>query len=291
MGGSNLTTWPGRGEAEISRMFLISFVTHLFLVGLLLGLASMGKRGGIGAKTYQVSLVSDPSSSPALPRFPAPRALSLPAPPPARRAPLPAATPAPTRADPERMTEWWKRHRPALKIPDPSQRSRLASAAPSAAKSEPLASTLPGRRDLTEPRPFDSPYWQEKSASAEGKGSGSKTESAAIRTPGAAGPSIAVRGDNADDPYSSMVQDKISQRWAPPPAESERGEVLVEVGFFIHQDGSVSEVKVEKSSGNFYFDQAALRAIVQASPFPQLSSWTHDSMRLFHVRFGMGALS
>jgi TonB family protein len=40
--------------------------------------------------------------------------------------------------------------------------------------------------------------------------------------------------------------------------------------FRILRSGRVGEVKLQESSGNFYFDQAANRSILSSSPFPQL---------------------
>ena len=40
--------------------------------------------------------------------------------------------------------------------------------------------------------------------------------------------------------------------------------------FTILRSGLVVEPDIEESSGNFYFDQAALRAIQSSSPFPRL---------------------
>jgi TonB family protein len=40
------------------------------------------------------------------------------------------------------------------------------------------------------------------------------------------------------------------------------------VNFTIHADGSISDIRLEKSSGNKTFDTSAVRAIKQAAPFP-----------------------
>ena len=46
--------------------------------------------------------------------------------------------------------------------------------------------------------------------------------------------------------------------------------IRAKVQFTILRSGLVVEPDIEESSGNFYFDQAALRAIQSSSPFPRL---------------------
>jgi len=45
----------------------------------------------------------------------------------------------------------------------------------------------------------------------------------------------------------------------------------------------VGESKLEESSGNFYFDQAAMRAILSSSPFPPLPDDFSQEFALFSV--------
>jgi TonB family protein len=82
--------------------------------------------------------------------------------------------------------------------------------------------------------------------------------------------SIAV--DASDFPftyYLRLIQSKIGERWAPPRAGATGGERVI-VLFEIQRDGQVREPTVERSSGNALYDQSALRAVTEASPFPPL---------------------
>lgn len=67
--------------------------------------------------------------------------------------------------------------------------------------------------------------------------------------------------------YGSIVREKIRSRWHP--QEGMRG-LKATVSFRIHRSGRVIGSNLEAGSGNFYFDQAAMRAILSASPFPPL---------------------
>jgi protein TonB len=69
--------------------------------------------------------------------------------------------------------------------------------------------------------------------------------------------------------YLRQLQAKISERWAPPRGSVAGGERVV-VLFEIGRDGQIKEPAVEKSSGNAIYDQSALRAVTEASPFPPL---------------------
>ena len=69
--------------------------------------------------------------------------------------------------------------------------------------------------------------------------------------------------------YLRQLQAKISERWTPPRGAAAGGERAVVV-FEIGRDGQIKEPSVERSSGNAIYDQSALRAIMEASPFPPL---------------------
>jgi protein TonB len=75
--------------------------------------------------------------------------------------------------------------------------------------------------------------------------------------------------DVADFPfawYVRIVHGKISERWT---GKAIPGAQPVAV-FDIARDGRINGLVIEKSSGNSYYDQAALRAITEAGPFPAL---------------------
>ncbi|MCK6557718.1 TonB family protein [candidate division KSB1 bacterium] len=68
--------------------------------------------------------------------------------------------------------------------------------------------------------------------------------------------------------YIALLQLRIESHWRPPYGGS--GQFLATVHFVIAKSGRVISSELEKSSGNFAFDQAALRAVQTASPLPQL---------------------
>jgi TonB family protein len=97
--------------------------------------------------------------------------------------------------------------------------------------------------------------------------------------------SIAV--DASDFPftyYLRLIQSKIGERWAPPRAAAAGGERVV-VLFEIQRDGQVREPQVERSSGNSIYDQSAVRAVLEASPFPPLPPEFKASSLRVHFGF------
>ncbi len=67
--------------------------------------------------------------------------------------------------------------------------------------------------------------------------------------------------------YLNNVRSKIEMNWKPP---TENRSVSVVVRFIIHADGSISDLRIETSSGNSTLDNLAMRAVTLAAPFGKL---------------------
>jgi protein TonB len=85
--------------------------------------------------------------------------------------------------------------------------------------------------------------------------------------------------------YLSRVQAKVTERWA---GKALPGQQPVAV-FEISRDGQVSRLAIERSSGNSYYDQAALRAITEANPFPPLPAEFPGQTLRVHLGFNFSA--
>ena len=81
-------------------------------------------------------------------------------------------------------------------------------------------------------------------------------------------------------PYVAIVRDKVERNWNPPPGA--KG-ATAKVTFTILRSGRVGEAKLAAASGNFYFDQAAMRAILHSSPFPPLPEGFFRDHEIFSV--------
>lgn len=105
-------------------------------------------------------------------------------------------------------------------------------------------------------------------------------------------PKPSVGGIQIDSPnfnfdyYLAMLQMKIQQNWNVPnglPA-SEQG-VIATVKFTIRRDGSIVRVGVEESSGLRFFDQSAVRAVMNSNPAPPLPRAYDEDQLGVHVNF------
>lgn len=81
-------------------------------------------------------------------------------------------------------------------------------------------------------------------------------------------------------PYLLIVRDKVERNWNPPPGV--KG-AKVKVLFRVLRSGRVGEANLQASSGNFYFDQAAMRAIRASDPFPPLPEGFFKDYETFSV--------
>lgn len=87
----------------------------------------------------------------------------------------------------------------------------------------------------------------------------------------AAGGGNSLKLDGPDFPfphYIALIQFRIESNWQAP--FSGQGQRLATVYFKIMRSGEVTDVKLEQSSGNIVFDQAAQRAVYSANPLPPL---------------------
>ena len=79
--------------------------------------------------------------------------------------------------------------------------------------------------------------------------------------------------------YLRQVQGEISERWQGQGRDGNQPQVVVEIG----RDGNIRGLVVEKSSGNPLYDQALLRAITEATPFPPLPEVFKEGFLRVHL--------
>jgi TonB family protein len=69
--------------------------------------------------------------------------------------------------------------------------------------------------------------------------------------------------------YFRRLEEKVRNSWVLPGAlVRDAGKLVVELRIVIEKDGRVSEDRIERGSGNLYFDESVQRAIRKASPLP-----------------------
>jgi protein TonB len=102
-------------------------------------------------------------------------------------------------------------------------------------------------------------------------------------TPAAKTEAVAVKTSSEGfkfTPYLAIIRDKIERNWMPP--EGPRG-MRVTIRFTVHRSGKVVETSIENSTANFYFEQAAVRAILLSSPFPHMPDGFYRESAVFSV--------
>ena len=297
MGGA-ATPGPALGRAKLPLgTIALSALVHAVIVGGLIvaGVAWRGQQ----PKMYVVNLVPSvaavgtpegrptPAPAPPVPAPPAPVAPVpvAPAPPPAplpERQPVkaPSALPdrdtarareMPTRTAPARASGLPDRtlqaRAPALPRPDQKELPPVADSAPRpsstpAPPSPPVTAATPRRETAVAP------------PSPVGRPSGSAVGTGALTL---------NAGDFPFAWYLQQLQKKISEQWKPP-ANAANGQRAVVV-FEIRRDGQLANVTVETRSGDFLYDQAALRAVSDATPFPELPKDYAQSVLRVHLGF------
>jgi TonB family protein len=210
----------------------------------------------------------------------APAAPSLPARP---HAPVAPRAPEP---DPEPKATTAPREAPRREAP-----SLPAPSLPAAKPLPPRSAALPrpGEKELP---PLATP----PSGSPRGEKTAEASRPPETASLGAPAGSVTGAGaltlDVSDFPYAwylRQVLQKVEQEWQrqnQPNEPQQKPQVYVE----IQRDGSIRPPAIHKSSGNSFYDNAALRAVMAASPFPRLpDDWTKPSLRIlftFDLRRG-----
>lgn len=85
--------------------------------------------------------------------------------------------------------------------------------------------------------------------------------------------------------YLVALRNKIAAHWAPAGMDGGATSRIAVVRFEIERSGRISEVTVETSSGNTFFDQAALRAVLAASPLAPLPREFAENTLGVHFEF------
>lgn len=98
----------------------------------------------------------------------------------------------------------------------------------------------------------------------------------AIQVPGA---------DSTLQRYLALVQSKIRALWVAPPVDVTGRSFQVVIRFRLHRNGSISNVVVEETSGNGYYDDAGKRAVQAADPLPEFPGSMSESTLDAHFSF------
>ena len=99
---------------------------------------------------------------------------------------------------------------------------------------------------------------------------------------------VQMAGVAAGNPYLGLIQKRISNQWIAPQVDLSGSALQVIIKFRLNKSGQVADIVVEQSSGNEYYDMAAKRAVMAASPLP---AFPPDMVQAFfdaHFSFSVG---
>jgi len=160
---------------------------------------------------------------------------------------------------------------PAAPVVKPQAQPKAKAPGKAAAKAAPSARPAAVRKDampeLDAKKGSKKPVEESESTAPAGR----KQESVAVAS---------TTSEFQFPPYLAIVRDKVERNWNPPPGV--KG-AKVKVVFRVLRSGRVGEAKLQDASGNFYFDQAAMRAILASSPFPPLPEGFFKEYETFSV--------
>ncbi|MCX5754350.1 MAG: TonB family protein [Candidatus Krumholzibacteria bacterium] len=161
----------------------------------------------------------------------------------------------------------------AVKVEEPKQEP----------KKEEAKIPVPKKPDAT--KEGDAKKAAEAKKEASENGAGEKPLGVSVGAGAGDGTGIAV--DAASFPFGyflAAIERRVSENWFSAVSEGGTGLTCV-VYFRLMRDGSASDARIETSSGNAYFDRAAVRAVKSAAPFPPLPRAFTDAFLGIHFTF------
>ncbi|MCX7816713.1 MAG: TonB C-terminal domain-containing protein [Syntrophales bacterium] len=91
--------------------------------------------------------------------------------------------------------------------------------------------------------------------------------------------------DERFNPYLEIIWKRIKNAWTLPELSTRTIPRETIVHARILKDGTVTQVKIEKSSGDEVYDRTTIRAVHKASPFPPLPEWYEGDYLDVGIRF------
>ena len=280
---------PGDSRVLVKRMLVVSLVLHLVGLALAGGLRFSPKVERLQAT--EVTLVSLPRPAPEPVEPPPAVQPDPPAPPPVTAAPRTRAS-APIAAKEavlpsikENMTMKAadNRLRDALRgIERPPEAPRLGEYQRAPVPVPPVASTRPQEKQ---------PTLSELARQLEQVQRPQPKASVASKPRTAAKPATAIQitGEESGlSRYLAIVQGKISEQWVAPPVDVGNRLYQVVIKFRLHRSGRVSDVVVERESGNGYYDDAGKRAVLSVGQLPPFPPYVTEEILETHFSFTVG---
>jgi TonB family protein len=88
--------------------------------------------------------------------------------------------------------------------------------------------------------------------------------------------------------YLALVQSRISEQWVAPPVDVTGRSYQVVIKFRLHRSGRITDVVVERESGNGYYDDAGKRAVLSVGSLPPFPPYVAEEVFETHFSFTVG---
>jgi TonB family protein len=255
----------------------VSAILHVILLGVVIFGASMWS----DSQTKPVYVVLAPATA----AIGSPKGVTMPAPPKVEEAPAPKPAPPAELPRREVARDLPSRDLPARDLPARDLPARDSIGLPDRKSLPPASPTRPRPDDKELPKvasaaqaaaPTSAPARREASAPPP-QPLGAPTGSAS-----GTGPLTLNVSDFPYAYYLRQVTEKIRAQWNGRALPGSQPIVVFE----IRRDGRLNVAAIEKSSGNTYYDQVALRALNDAGPFPPLPDDFKKPVLRIGLQFG-----
>ena len=101
-------------------------------------------------------------------------------------------------------------------------------------------------------------------------------------------PSSSSKNSKGQNRYLGLIQAKIDQQWVAPPVAANEDNLQVVLKFRILRSGTVTNLDIDRGSGNPYYDSAAKRAVQAAVPLPPFPPEISESYLDVRYNFILG---
>lgn len=85
--------------------------------------------------------------------------------------------------------------------------------------------------------------------------------------------------------YIAVIWSRVKGNWTLPAALMPKENIETIIDVKISRNGALEHIGFEKSSGNRYFDDSAIKAVKKSSPFPPLPSYVSGNYIEIGIRF------
>ena len=138
-------------------------------------------------------------------------------------------------------------------------------------------------------RPFDDAKSVGKAENAGGSAPAVSTPAGTASRTGSTASGGSSAGEGGGDArvnvYYREIWLRIRSQWALPGGMLPKEPLESVISIVILRTGAITEARFEKTSGNRYFDESAMKAVQKANPLPPLPAWLNGSSLNVGIRF------